>query len=158
MAFPSCNTSSAASERSHTLARVPADQLLDSVAMRFPDIMVTEKELSAVMSSVGPNMLAKVVDWTATIDDRQVPATIGFFVELASDQGIASRVYFSFTSRSHATLFCSPRWTSLPSPRSRTGAGACARRAVANKREYRFLPRKRLFRQTDHPARPPWDI
>ncbi|KAI9573260.1 GH3 auxin-responsive promoter [Boletus coccyginus] len=67
---------------------VPIIQFIErrSVAIRFPDIMVTEKELRTAMSSVGPNILAKVVDWTATIDDRRVPATIGFFVELASDQ------------------------------------------------------------------------
>ncbi|KAI9573262.1 GH3 auxin-responsive promoter [Boletus coccyginus] len=67
---------------------VPIIQFVErrSVVIRFPDIMVTEKELRAAMSSVGPNILAKVVDWTATSDDRCVPATIGFFVELASDQ------------------------------------------------------------------------
>jgi len=86
-----------------------ADQPLDSVAIRFPDIMVTEKELRAAMSSVGPNILG----WTATIDDRRVPTTIGFFVELASVQGIASRVYFSFASRSCNTGL-SP-WILLPS-------------------------------------------
>ena len=77
-----------------------ADQPVDSVAIRFPDFMVTEQELRAAMSSVAPNMLVQVVDWTATIDDRRVPATVGFFVELASDQGITSRLSFSYTSRS----------------------------------------------------------
>ncbi|KAF8546918.1 hypothetical protein OG21DRAFT_1425882 [Imleria badia] len=57
-----------------------------NVAIRFPDFMVSEKELMAAMSSVPPNMLAKVVYWTATIDDRRLPATIGFFVELDDDQ------------------------------------------------------------------------
>ncbi|KAF8552840.1 hypothetical protein OG21DRAFT_1465098 [Imleria badia] len=56
------------------------------VAIRFPDFMVTEKELMAAISSVGPNMASKVVDWTTTIDDRCAPTTIGFFVELAGDQ------------------------------------------------------------------------
>ena len=37
------------------------------------------------MSSVAQKM---VVNWTAVIDDRRVPSTIGFFVELASDQGM----------------------------------------------------------------------
>ncbi|KAI9458996.1 GH3 auxin-responsive promoter, partial [Boletus coccyginus] len=64
---------------------VPIIQFVErrNVAIRFPYFMVTEKELRAAMSSVGPNMLEKVVDWTATMDDRQVSATIGFFVELA---------------------------------------------------------------------------
>jgi len=97
MAFPSSNSSSAASERFiHPHAFV--DQSLDSVAIRFPYFMVTEKELRAAMSSVGPNMLEKIVDWTATMDDGQVSATIGFFVELTSEQGIASRVSFSYPS------------------------------------------------------------
>jgi auxin responsive GH3 family protein len=53
-----------------------------SVVIQFPDFMVTEKELRATMSSVAKNM----VNWTAVIDDRRVPSTIGFFVEPASDQ------------------------------------------------------------------------
>ncbi|KAI9458999.1 GH3 auxin-responsive promoter [Boletus coccyginus] len=67
---------------------VPITQFVEhrNVAIRFPYFMVIEKELKAAMSSVGPNMLEKVVDWTATMDDRQVSRTIGFFVELASEQ------------------------------------------------------------------------
>ena len=61
-----------------------ADRPLDSVVIQFPDFMVTEKELRATMSSVAKNM----VNWTAVIDDRRVPSTIGFFVEPASDQGM----------------------------------------------------------------------
>ena len=49
------------------------------------------------MSCVAPNDLVKVVDWTATIDDRHLPTTIGFFVELDGDQGMAS--YVSVLSR-----------------------------------------------------------
>ena len=47
------------------------------------------------MSSIVESMAVQVVDWTATIDDRGVPATIGFFVELASDQGMygLGRIY-----------------------------------------------------------------
>ena len=67
--------------------------------------MVSEKELTAAMSCVGPNMLQKVVGWTATMDDRRVPATIGFFVELASEQGIASHVSFSYASCSRNTFY-----------------------------------------------------
>ncbi|KAF8551416.1 hypothetical protein OG21DRAFT_1445236 [Imleria badia] len=67
---------------------VPIIQFVErrNVTIRFPDFMVSEKELRAAMSSMIPNMAVKVVDWTATIDDRCLPATIGFFVELASDQ------------------------------------------------------------------------
>ena len=50
--------------------------------------MVSEKELRSAMSSTVESMAVQVVDWTTTIDDRCVPATIGFFVELASDQGM----------------------------------------------------------------------
>ena len=46
--------------------------------------MVSEKELRLAMS-VAPNIF---FNWTAAIDDRRVPATIGFFVELAGDQEI----------------------------------------------------------------------
>ena len=45
------------------------------------------------MSCVAPNGLVKVVDWTATIDDRHLPTTIGFFVELDGDQGMVPYVY-----------------------------------------------------------------
>ncbi|KAI9458987.1 hypothetical protein HD554DRAFT_2317072 [Boletus coccyginus] len=67
---------------------VPIFQFVErcNVAIRFPNVMVSEKELRAAMASVGPNMLEKIVGWTATIDDRRVPATIGFFVELVSEQ------------------------------------------------------------------------
>ncbi|KAF8553870.1 hypothetical protein OG21DRAFT_1441256 [Imleria badia] len=66
---------------------VPIIQFVErrNVTIRFPSFMVTEKELRAAMSVV-PTMLVNVVDWTATIDDRRLPATIGFFVELAGDQ------------------------------------------------------------------------
>ncbi|KAF8433890.1 hypothetical protein L210DRAFT_3649393 [Boletus edulis BED1] len=32
------------------------------------------------------NKPVKVMNWTTTIDDRCIPATVGFFVELAGDQ------------------------------------------------------------------------
>ena len=56
------------------------------MAIRFPDCMVSEKELVVAMSSAVP--LTKIVEWTAVIDDRCLTATIGFFVELAGDQGM----------------------------------------------------------------------
>ncbi|KAI9459008.1 GH3 auxin-responsive promoter [Boletus coccyginus] len=67
---------------------VPVIQFVErrNVAIQFPNFMVSEKELSAAMSSVGQNILEKVIGWTATMDNRRVPATIGFFVELASEQ------------------------------------------------------------------------
>ena len=67
--------------------------------------MVTEKELMAAMSSVVLNMAVKVVDWTTTIDDRCIPATIGFFFELAGNQGVhGSR---RIRSLAHETCFFS---------------------------------------------------
>lgn len=69
--------------------------------MRFPDFMVTEKELRAAMASV----VVKVVDWTTTIDDRCIPATIGFFVELAYDQGVHN--FPSIRTLAHETRFSS---------------------------------------------------
>ncbi|KAI9463895.1 GH3 auxin-responsive promoter [Boletus coccyginus] len=67
---------------------VPIFQFVErrNVIMRFPDFMVTEKELREAMSSVGPGIMVNVVGWTAMTDDRRVPSTIGFFVELADDQ------------------------------------------------------------------------
>ncbi|KAF8414884.1 hypothetical protein L210DRAFT_3589676, partial [Boletus edulis BED1] len=56
--------------------RVFADRPLDSVALRFRNVMVIEEESRPV----------KVMNWTTTIDDRCIPATVGFFVELAGDQ------------------------------------------------------------------------
>ena len=103
-----------------------ADPPLDSIAIRFPDIMVTEKELRAAMSSVGADIFAKVVDWTATSDERRVPATIGFFVELASDQGIASRISFSFASRSCTTFLFSTLDITLQSPISHSRRNVCS--------------------------------
>ena len=132
-----------------------ADRLFGSVAIRFPDFMITEKELRAAMSSVAPNMLVKVVDWTATLDDRHLPATIGFFVELAGDQGMASHV--SVLSRVSLMKHVSRR-ISTSSLRSRTRAGTCARRAVTIKQKYRLGPRARLIPQTNHPTRPIRDV
>ncbi|KAG6372012.1 GH3 auxin-responsive promoter [Boletus reticuloceps] len=57
-----------------------------NMAIRLPNIMVTEEELRTAMSSVVLNMRVKVINWTTTIDDRSFSATIGFFVELADDQ------------------------------------------------------------------------
>jgi hypothetical protein len=62
------------------------------MGIRFPFFSVTEQDLRVVMSSVAPNMLVKVVNWTAMLDNRCVPDTIGFFVELAGDRGMASHV------------------------------------------------------------------
>ncbi|KAF8127898.1 GH3 auxin-responsive promoter [Boletus edulis] len=57
-----------------------------NMTIRFPNVMFTEEQLRAAMSSAILNMPVKVINWTAAIDDRSIPATIGFFVELASDQ------------------------------------------------------------------------
>jgi len=131
------------------------DQPLDSVAIRFPDFTVTEQVLRVAMLSVGPGIIVNVVDWTAAIDDRRVPSTIGFFVELAGGQGITSHVLFSYTYRSSNTFFSC--CTSFPSPRSRTCTGACARR-VTIKQEYGLGSWTSVVRQTDHPARQIGDI
>ncbi|KAF8551960.1 hypothetical protein OG21DRAFT_1537748 [Imleria badia] len=65
---------------------VPVIQFVErrNVSIRFPTCMVSETELRAAMAV--PDMVANVVDWTAAIDDRCLPATIGFFVEFAGDQ------------------------------------------------------------------------
>ena len=104
------------------------------------------------MSCVAPNMLVNVVDWTATLDDRHLPATIGFFVELDGDQGMAS--YVSVLSCVSLMKHASPS-TSEP---SRTRAGTCARRAVTIKHRYRSGPWGRQVPPTDHPDRPIWDV
>jgi len=57
-----------------------------NVILRFRDCMITEKELRAAMSCASEKSLTYIVDWTATMDERQSPATIGFFVELSVDQ------------------------------------------------------------------------
>ncbi|KAF8433863.1 GH3 auxin-responsive promoter-domain-containing protein [Boletus edulis BED1] len=50
-----------------------------NMGIRFPDFLVTEEELRAAMSSsVVLNMSIKVINRTAAIDDRSIPATIGF--------------------------------------------------------------------------------
>jgi len=54
-----------------------------TVSMIIEQIMLRERELKAAISSAP---LENVVDWTATIDDRWLPRTIGFFVELANDE------------------------------------------------------------------------
>ncbi|KAF8127200.1 GH3 auxin-responsive promoter-domain-containing protein [Boletus edulis] len=62
-----------------------------NMCIRFPDFLVTEEELRAAMSSsVVLNMSIKVINWTAAIDNRSIPATIGFFVELANKQDIGT--------------------------------------------------------------------
>ncbi|KAG6373525.1 GH3 auxin-responsive promoter [Boletus reticuloceps] len=66
---------------------IPVIQFVErrNIAIRFPSFMVAEKELRAAMSSVALSIPINVVNWTAAIDDRCIPVTIGFFVELASD-------------------------------------------------------------------------
>ena len=65
--------------------------------------MVTEQELRAAVSSMVSTTLVNVVNWTTMIDDRCVPATIGFFVELAGDHGMYDfytlTVFSSLTKR-----------------------------------------------------------
>ncbi|KAG6372006.1 GH3 auxin-responsive promoter [Boletus reticuloceps] len=61
-----------------------------NMGIRFPDFLVTEEEMRAAMSSTILNMSIKVINWTAAFDDRSLPATIGFFVELANAQDIGT--------------------------------------------------------------------
>ena len=35
-----------------------------------------------------PDMRIKIVNWTAMVDDRCIPDTIGFFVELAGEDSM----------------------------------------------------------------------
>ena len=84
--------------------------------------MLTDNDLRAAMSSITPETLTKVVGWTATIDDRRIPPTVGFFLELfgAADQGMAS--YFSIlpcTSAHKLVSHCT--WGHSPRPRTRAG-------------------------------------
>ncbi|KAF8433870.1 GH3 auxin-responsive promoter [Boletus edulis BED1] len=67
---------------------IPVIQFVErrNIAIRFPNFMVAEKELRAAMSSVALSIPINLVNWTAAIDDRCIPVTIGFFVELAGDQ------------------------------------------------------------------------
>ncbi|KAF8551418.1 hypothetical protein OG21DRAFT_1499160 [Imleria badia] len=64
----------------------PTDGVPSFNSSSAANFMVSEKELRAATLSMVLNTEAKVVDWTTTIDDRSLPATIGFFVELANDQ------------------------------------------------------------------------
>lgn len=111
--------------------------------------MVTEAELRAAMSSADPNMLVKIVDWTTTIDDRRLPATIGFFVELAGDQGNVA-----FTPPLAHGIPTSPSRSLGPRTRDRTHA----RRADPIEPKHRLGPRTRIIPQTDCTARPIWDV
>ena len=61
---------------------------LFSAVIRFPFFQISEQELRSAMSSVVVDTVGHVVDWTSTVDERQVPYTIGFFVELAGDEGM----------------------------------------------------------------------
>ena len=62
---------------------------LFSAVIRFPLFQISEQELRFAMSSVVVDTVGHVVDWTSTVDERQVPYTIGFFVELAGDEGMS---------------------------------------------------------------------
>lgn len=53
---------------------------------------------------VAANTLGDVVDWTATVDERQVPLSIGFFVELANDEGMSYSSYPRYVSLVILTL------------------------------------------------------
>ena len=62
---------------------------LFSAVIRFPFFQISEQELRSAMSSVVVDTVGHVVDWTSTVDERQVPVTIGFFVELVGDEGMS---------------------------------------------------------------------
>jgi len=69
-----------------------------NMTMRFYSIKLSEKELRDAMSSTISSMpLDNIVSWTATVDDRQMPSTIGFFVELTGDE--VSDLVFSAPDR-----------------------------------------------------------
>ena len=114
--------------------------------------MVTVKELMAAMSSVVLNMAVKVVDWTTTIDDRCIPATIGFFFELAGNQGVhGSR---RIRSLAHETcFFFIRRGHGPPSLRSCTHTATFTRRVDMIKQKCRLGHHIRFISQTHHPSR-----
>jgi len=58
-----------------------------SVTMRFYTFMLTEKDLRDAMSSAILSIpRVNVCNWTTTMDERQIPSTVGFFVELADNE------------------------------------------------------------------------
>ncbi|KAF8423146.1 GH3 auxin-responsive promoter [Boletus edulis BED1] len=61
-----------------------------NMTIRFPNVMFTEEQLRAAISSAVLNIPVKVINWTAAIDGRSIPATIGFFVELAGSRSNSS--------------------------------------------------------------------
>ena len=62
---------------------------LFSAVIRFPLFQISEQELRFAMTSVVVDMVGQIVEWTSMVDERQVPYTIGFFVELAGDEGMS---------------------------------------------------------------------
>ena len=118
--------------------------------MRFSHFWITEKELTSAMSSVVADTLGHVVDWTSTVDQRQDPYRLGFFVELAGNlnEGMS--------------LFClSLRIVVRPtcySPQLYIRRGTHPRCPVANQRKRSLCLGTRITRQTEHPSRQTWDI
>ncbi|KIJ62989.1 hypothetical protein HYDPIDRAFT_93492, partial [Hydnomerulius pinastri MD-312] len=58
-----------------------------NVAVRFTDFSATEKQLTDAILSVAPHHIGQVVEFSVIVDDRMLPATFGYFVELANDAG-----------------------------------------------------------------------
>lgn len=107
---------------------------VDSVIIRFPNFMITEKELRTAMSTVPEKLLTAIVDWTVAIDSRRAPATIGFFVELAHDQGASFQVFILLRR------------------------GSYSRNVVTIECLYTLGTRPPVIRQADHPARQAGDV
>ncbi|KAG0708383.1 GH3 auxin-responsive promoter [Suillus ampliporus] len=62
-----------------------------NMEIRFDGISVTETQLVQSISSATQDTIGQVVEFTCFKDVRQLPHTIGFFVELAQDPGTTSR-------------------------------------------------------------------
>ncbi|KAI6119507.1 GH3 auxin-responsive promoter [Pisolithus thermaeus] len=58
-----------------------------NLAIRFPYTQITEAHLVSVIRSLDTEDIAKIQEFTAVVDSRELPQTVGFFLEIIGDIG-----------------------------------------------------------------------
>ncbi|KIJ59269.1 hypothetical protein HYDPIDRAFT_33339 [Hydnomerulius pinastri MD-312] len=63
-----------------------------SLAIRFPCTVITDAHLTATIQAINSQDLIQVHEFTTVVDDRELPETVGYFVEVAGPLGSDSHL------------------------------------------------------------------
>ncbi|KIJ59264.1 hypothetical protein HYDPIDRAFT_100975 [Hydnomerulius pinastri MD-312] len=63
-----------------------------SLAIRFPHTLITDAHLVTAIQAISSQDLIHVHEFTAVVDDRELPATVGYLVEVAGPLGSDSHL------------------------------------------------------------------